>query len=103
MTIEPYPTPEQIQSLLALPDGGPVVMVNLLRYKPAATAPDEGITGEEAYGRYLERMLEYIQARGARVIWSGRVEQQVIGTGGEGFHAIALVEYPSRKAFFEIA
>ena len=103
MTIEQYPTPEQMQSLLALPDEGPVVMVNLLRYKPAATAPDEGITGEEAYGRYVELMLEYIQARGARVIWSGRVEHQVIGTGGEGFHTIALVEYPSRKAFFEIA
>ena len=28
---------------------------------------------------------------------------QVIGEGGEEFHVVALVEYPSRKAFAEIA
>jgi len=27
----------------------------------------------------------------------------VIGTGGEGFHVIGLVEYPSRQTFLEIA
>jgi len=78
-------------------------MVNLLRYKPAATAPDEGSSGEEAYGRYVAPMLDFIRSRGARVIWNGRVESQVIGTGAEEFHAVALVEYPSRRAFFEIA
>ena len=103
MTIVPYPTAEQMQALLAAPDEGPIVMVNLLRFKPAATAPDEGITGEEAYDRYVVPMLEFIRARGVRVIWGGRVEAQVIGTGGEGFHSVALVEYPSRRAFFEIA
>jgi uncharacterized protein (DUF1330 family) len=78
-------------------------MVNLLRFKAAASSPDEGVSGEEAYARYSARMLEFIAARGARVIWSGRVERQVIGTGGDAFHAVALVEYPSRRAFVEIA
>ena len=27
----------------------------------------------------------------------------MIGTGGEGFHVIGLVEYPSRQTFLEIA
>jgi uncharacterized protein (DUF1330 family) len=27
----------------------------------------------------------------------------VIGEGAEGFHAAALVEYPSRRAFVELA
>jgi hypothetical protein len=103
MTISPLPTPEQLQGLLAGPDDGPVVMINLLRYKRAATAPDEGSSGEEAYGRYVAPMLEFIRERGARVIWNGRVEHQVIGTGAEDFDTVALVEYPSRRAFFEIA
>ena len=37
------------------------------------------------------------------MIWSGRVDGQVIGDGAEGFHMAALVEYPSCKAFVEIA
>jgi uncharacterized protein (DUF1330 family) len=103
MTVALYPTAEQIEALLGAADDGPVVMVNLLRYKPRATAPDEDVTGEEAYARYSAPMLEFIAARGARVIWTGTIESQVIGTGGEGFHTVALVEYPSRRAFFEIA
>ena len=31
------------------------------------------------------------------------VDSQVIDTGGEDFHLIALVEYPSRQAFVAIA
>ena len=27
----------------------------------------------------------------------------MIGTGGEGFHVIGLVEYPSRQTFLDIA
>ena len=41
-----YPTPEQMQSLLAGPADQPVVMLNLLRFKPRADAPNEGISGE---------------------------------------------------------
>jgi uncharacterized protein (DUF1330 family) len=98
-----YPTPEQIQSLLAGPADQPVVMVNLLRFKPRADAPDEGISGEEAYRRYAERMQTFLESRGGRILWVGRVDSQVIGTGGEGFHLIGLVEYPSRQAFLAIA
>jgi hypothetical protein len=104
MEIAQYPAPEQMAAFLEKPDDGPIVMVNLLRFKEAATAPDEGISGEEAYQkRYVVPMLEFIRARGARVLWSGRVSDQVMGKGGEQFHWIGLVEYPSRQAFFEIA
>ncbi|MFN2427663.1 MAG: DUF1330 domain-containing protein [Candidatus Binatia bacterium] len=98
-----YPSPEQFQELLASSEEGPVVMVNLLRYKPRADAPDSGLTGEEAYQRYAEAMVPFVESRGGRVIWTGRLTSQVIGTGGEDFHTIAVVEYPSRKAFVEIA
>jgi uncharacterized protein (DUF1330 family) len=98
-----YPTSDQMQALIAAPEPGPVVMVNLLRFKEAATAPDEGVTGEAAYRRYGDRMREFVASRGGRVIWTGRVDGQLIGEGGEGFHMVALVEYPSRKAFVEIA
>jgi uncharacterized protein (DUF1330 family) len=98
-----YPTSEQIQALLNDPTEGPVVMLNLLRFKDRATAPDEGLTGEQAYERYAEKMVPFVESRGGRVIWSGRVDGQVIGDGADGFHVAALMEYPSRKVFVEIA
>src|SRR5581483_9911557 len=85
VTIELYPTPSQMQALLSGPDDEPVVMLNLLRFKPEASEPDEGATGEEAYGCYSAAMLEFIGARGARVLWTGRVVGQVIGSGAGGF------------------
>lgn len=98
-----YPTKEQIEALLAGPADRPVVMLNLLRFKQTATAPHEGMAGEQAYERYAAEMTRFVESRGGRVIWSGRVDSQVIGDGAEGFHMAALVEYPSRQAFVEIA
>jgi hypothetical protein len=98
-----YPTPDQIRTFLEGDDGAPIVMVNLLRFHPKASSPDEGVSGEEAYHRYSDRMLEFIGARGARVLYSGHLHGQVIGEDGAQFHAIALVEYPSRREFLEIA
>jgi uncharacterized protein (DUF1330 family) len=98
-----YPTSKQIETLLTGPADRPVVMVNLLTFKPRADAPDEGVSGEEAYRRYAVSMRQVVESRGGRFIWIGRLDSQVIGTGGEGFHMIGLVEYPSRAAFVAIA
>ena len=94
MQLALYPTKEQLETLLADPRPGPVVMLNLLRFKPG---------GEAAYLRYASAMRELVEGRGGRFLWSGRVTSQVLGSGGEGFEIIGLVEYPSRKAFVEIA
>jgi uncharacterized protein (DUF1330 family) len=93
-----YPTSEQIQQLLAGPQDRPVVMVNLLRFKREADS-EPGTSGEEAYRRYGDKMIAYVQSKGGRLIWTGRVDSQVIGEGGEEFHMVALVEYPSRRDF----
>jgi uncharacterized protein (DUF1330 family) len=94
MQIALYPTGEQIQALLADPVPGPVVMLNLLRFKPG---------GEAAYRRYADAMRKIVEGRGGRFLFSGRVTAQVVGSGGEGFEIVGLVEYPSREIFVEIA
>jgi uncharacterized protein (DUF1330 family) len=94
MQIALYPTQEQIQALLADPAETPVVMLNLLRFKPG---------GEVAYRRYAAAMRSLVEGRGGRFLWSGRVTSQVLGTGGGDFELAALVEYPSRQVFVEIA
>ncbi len=98
-----YPSQEQFSKFLEDDDGQPVVMVNLLRFRARADAPHEGSSGEDAYRRYGDAMIPFVESKGGRVIWSGRLTSQVIGTGGEEFHTIALVEYPSRRVFVEVA
>ena len=99
-----YPTAEQIRDLLADPDDRPVVMVNLLRFKPQADAPADGLTGQAAYERYAAAMREIVESRGGRFLWAGSVDAVVIG-GAEaaGFDVVGIVEYPSRRTFVEIA
>jgi uncharacterized protein (DUF1330 family) len=102
-TIAVYPTAEQVAALVNGPETGPVVMLNLLRFKRAGDAPHESLTGEQAYALYAEKMIPFVVSKGGRFIWSGRIETSVIGEGGEYFQMAALVEYPSKKAFVEIA
>ncbi len=102
MVIAQYPTREQIEALLAGPADTPVVMLNLLRFKEHADAPDEGVRGVEAYQRYGAPMRRIVEEKGGRFLWMGRVDSFVIGESDEPFDAVALVEYPSRRAFVEI-
>ena len=96
-----YPTAEQVQTLLAGPADQPVVMVNVLRYKPRADK-DASETGEASYARYADAMRKVVESHGGRFVWLGRVDSVVIGDEHETFHMIGLVEYPSRQKFVEI-
>ncbi len=97
------PTPEQFQKLMEGPADTPVVMVNLLTFKKDASDDDAGVSGQEAYGRYAAEMRKFVESKGGRFIWAGRVDSMVIGESEEEFHVVALVEYPNRAAFLEIA
>jgi uncharacterized protein (DUF1330 family) len=97
-----YPTPEQIKELMKGPQDTPVVMLNLLTFKKMAAGSDGGDSGEEAYMRYAREMRKFVESRGGRFIWTGRVDSMVIGETDEEFHVAGLVEYPSRKAFLAI-
>lgn len=87
------PNLDQFQELAATPDEGPVVMLNLLKFK-------EG--GEESYMRYGDAAVGMVEERGGRVLWSGRAEQILIGDPAADWDVVVLVEYPSRAAFIEM-
>ncbi len=103
MKIAQVPEGEQIQALLEGPADQPVVMVNLLSFKKEADGGNEGMSGAESYGRYARKMRELVEAKGGRFLYMGTVDSMVIGESDAEFHTIGLVEYPSRKAFLEIA
>ncbi|MCH7578836.1 MAG: DUF1330 domain-containing protein [Chloroflexi bacterium] len=99
-----YPNKEQIEELMKGPADQPVVMVNLLKFKERADESEGDASGQVAYGRYAEQMRKVVESQGGRFIWAGRVDSKVIGEDGDPeFDVIALVEYPSRQKFLEIA
>ena len=98
-----YPNREQIEELMQGPADRPVVMINLLKFKPRADASEGDASGQEAYGRYAEQMRKVVESQGGRFIWAGRVDSMVIGEEDPEFEVAALVEYPSRQKFLEVA
>lgn len=101
-----YPTGEQIGALVALPETGPVVMLNLLKFKDKAAykdGRDTTLTGREAYMLYGELMSAFVLARGGKLHFNAPASAPVIGQVGEMWDVVALMEYPSAKAFVEIA
>jgi uncharacterized protein (DUF1330 family) len=85
------PTPEQMQTFLDLPDG-PVLMVNLLKFKPDG--------GAEEYAKYITGVRPLLQNVGARTLISGKAATCLIGNAD--WDMIALVEYPSTAAFSQM-
>ena len=94
------PNREQFEQLATAPDDGPVVMLNLLKFK--ASAGDGSGSGADAYGRYGDAAVQMIEERGGRVIWAGRGQQILIGDPAQDWDSVLLVEYPSRKAFIDM-
>lgn len=86
------PTSEQIQELRSLPDDEPVVMVNLLKFKPDG--------GPESYAKYGMATAKCLAAVGGKLIYRGQYRMPVIGDGD--WDEVLLVEYPSIAAFFEM-
>ena len=93
------PTPEQVKRLAASSNGGPIVMVNLLRFKDDAGPPDEGVSGAEAYARYAAAIPPFLERAGGRLLTAVACQEGVIGPGDAEWDVVALVEYPSREAF----
>lgn len=88
------PTPEQFAALAARPRDVPVVMVNLLKFKPG---------GFEHYLQYGRELGPHLQRAGATIRYAGGDPGVVIGDGDRpSWDAIVIVEYPSPSAFIDM-
>lgn len=85
-------------TLRNLPDEGPVVMVNLVRFREQSLDGDG--SGWDAYQRYSAAVMPLIKAREGTVLWAGRCEAVALGVlEGNRWDYVVLVRYPSRAAF----
>ena len=101
-----YPTSDSLTALAALPHQGPIVMLNLLKFRDKAVYKDgraTDLSGLEAYMLYGKLMSAYVLAHGGKLQFSAPAAAPVIGAVDEMWDVVALMEYPSAKAFIEIA
>jgi uncharacterized protein (DUF1330 family) len=88
-------------TLRNLPDQGPVVMVNLVRFRERSLDGDG--SGWDAYQRYSAAVMPLIKTREGTVLWAGRAEAVALGVlEGNRWDYVVLVRYPSRAAFLDM-
>jgi uncharacterized protein (DUF1330 family) len=73
-------------------EASPVVMLNLLRFKPDG--------GRERYGEYGAAVAPLLEKAGARVAFAG--DPATVLLGERSWDMVLLVEYPTRQAFLEM-
>jgi uncharacterized protein (DUF1330 family) len=89
---------------------GPVVMLNLLRYRALADyssspdlAPTEPITGEAAYRLYMEHTQPFLERSGGEVLFHGSAGGFLIGPSDERWDAALLIRQASATSFLAFA
>lgn len=89
---------------------GPVVMLNLLRFRAVADysatpqlAPPEPISGEAAYRLYIEYTLPHLKKSGGELVFLGKGGDFLIGPTDERWDAVMLVRQSSVSEFMAFA
>lgn len=99
------PTPDQVRDLRDNGPDGPVVMLNLLKFRSLAAYPeghpDAGSTGEQAYARYERLFIGTVGAVSqAKPLYNGPVMRAVVGQAADAdWDRLLIVRYPSRNHF----
>lgn len=98
------PTADQVRALRDNGRDGPVVMLNLLKFRETAVYDDgEAISGAEAYARYQHAFTVTVGAISqAEILFEGPVEQVFIGIAGTAetdWDKVLIVRYPTRGHF----
>ncbi len=83
---------EKLEAVANLPHEGPVVMLNLLRFK--------GEAGRASFEKYMEHARPLGEKVGVRLMYAGAGQVSVIGP--EQWDLVVLAEYPNRAAFLSL-
>ena len=89
---------------------GPVVMLNLLRFRALADysaspelRPAQPISGAEAFHRYIDHTLPFLKESGGEVLFLGDAKTNLIGPSDERWDMVMLVRQSSVESFLAFA
>lgn len=89
MAVDPHGS--DLKRYLGEDPGGPVVMLNLLRFA-------EG--GRELYDQYARALVTtFLPRYGGEVLYAGDGSTALVAESGQDWDMVAIVRYPSREAF----
>lgn len=87
-------TEDAVQQMVREDPASPVVMLNLLRFRPDG--------GELSYLAYLEHNAAVWARYGVEPLYAGTGGRPLVAESGQDWDAVAVVRYPSRQAFLDM-
>jgi len=110
MTRHLEPTQEAGRAFFQRGIAGPVVMLNLLRFRAVADyaanpelVPPAPISGAAAFERYVAHTLPYLERSGGSLTFVGEGGPFLIGPADERWDRVALVRQSSVQSFLAFA
>lgn len=110
MTRHLEPTMEAGRALMMRGIKGPIVMLNLLRFREIADysatpalAPDAPISGAAAFQRYIDHTLPHLTASGGELKFLGQGGSWFIGPDAERWDIAMMVRQHSLESFMAFA
>ncbi len=104
------PTREAGRAFFQRAIAGPVVMLNLLRFRAVADyaaspelAPPAPMSGAEAFERYVAHTLPYLERSGRSLMFAGEGGPFLIGPAEERWDRVMLVRQSSVRSFLAFA
>ena len=94
-----------MEALLKADDGGPVCMVNLLKFKEKAEYEDgreTDLSGIEAYQIYGAVTGSLIKKLGGDVVFTTVFKGMVVGEVEELWDVMAIAKYPTLQSFIDM-
>jgi uncharacterized protein (DUF1330 family) len=84
------PRGKDLKRFLEEDPGGPVVMLNLLRFADG---------GRGSYDAYAREIRPFLEAVGGEIVYAGGGSTPLVAEPGQAWDAVLLVRYPDRAAF----
>ncbi len=100
------PDGDQVKTFTSKPTEGPIVMVNLLKFREKAAYEDgreSDLSGREAYQLYANEMRKLVEGGGGRFLFAGDVQSLLLGKVEDLWDLVGIVEYPAPAAMMKIA
>ena len=102
-----HPADDQMAALATSTHKGPIYMLNLLKFHDQARYKDHHddapCSGREAYKRYTEAILPFLETSGGKMEGRWFPKHMVIGPDDKHWHEAFVVTYPSKEAFLTMA
>ena len=104
------PTDADAAALFSRNISGEIVMLNMIKFNKIADyseslqlAPEQDISGEQAYQLYMQHTAPFLAASGGEVIFKGKASEYLIGPKDSQWDLVFLVRQKSLKHFMDFA